>query len=147
MANLAFQVTLFAFQGRGQYAFEGSPDEALTTDQASNWQANYWKRKSKADLENLEMLERIRLGILPPEVREETLSAVIEADSASRERSAGRIDDGEALLRAMQAREAYDAAYRAVYKEAYIAEVVADLWREDMKRITRRRKAIALLLH
>ena len=120
---------------------------ALTVEQASNWQANYWKRKSKADIENLEMLERIRLGILPPEIREETLAAVVEADAASREHAAGRIADAEALLRAMEAREAYENAYKDVYKEAYIAEVVADLWREDMKRITRRRKAIALLLH
>ena len=115
--------------------------------EASNWQANYWKRKSKADIENLEMLERIRLGILPPEAREETLNAVIEADSAAREHAAGRIEDGEAVLRAMEARAAYENAYKIAYKEAYIAEVVADLWREDMKRITRRRKAIALLLH
>ena len=127
--------------------FFGTVDAGLTVEQASNWQANYWKRKSKADIENLEMLERIKLGILPADVREETLASVIEADSASRERAAGRIDDGEALLRAMEARAAYENAYRIAYKEAYIAEVVADLWREDMKRITRRRKAIALLLH
>ena len=151
MANLAYQVTNFAYQGAGLFAYQGSvdtpPTPDLTPEQASNWQANYWKRKSKADIENLEMLERIKLGILPPEVREETIAAVVEADSASRERAAGRIDDGEAVLRAMEARAAYENAYKQAYKEAYIAEVVADLWREDMKRITRRRKAIALLLH
>jgi len=134
-----------AFFGGG--FFGAGTDTGLTVEQASNWQANYWKRKSKADRENEEMLERIKLGILPPEVREETLAAVVEADAAARERAAGRIEDGEALLRAMQAREAYENAYREVYKEAYIASVVAELWKEDMKRIARRRKAIALLLH
>ena len=133
------------FFGGGFFGANVQPD--LTPEQASNWQANYWKRKSKADLENLEMLERIRLGILPPLVREETLAAVVEADAASREHAAGRIADSEAILRAMEAREAYESAYKTVYKEAYIAEVVAELWKEDMKRIARRRKAIALLLH
>jgi len=130
----------------GQF-FGGGFFGAIQEEFASNWQATYWKNKSKADRENEEMLERIRLGILPPEVREETLAAVVEADSASRELAAGRIENGEAVLRAMEARKAYEDAYKAVYKEAYIAEVVAELWKEDMKRIMRRRKAIALLLH
>ena len=133
------------FFGGGFFGANVQPD--ITPEQASNWQANYWKRKSKADLENLEMLERIKLGILPPEAREETLAAVAQADDASRALAAGRIEPGEALNIAMQMREAYENAYRLAYQEAYIAEVVADLWREDMKRITRRRKAIALLLH
>lgn len=119
----------------------------LTVEQASNWQATYWKNKSKADRENEEMLERIKLGILPPLEREETLAAVIEADSASRDLAAGVTDEQTALLTAMEARETYERIYREAYKEAYIAEVVAELWKEDMKRITRRRKAIALLLH
>ena len=137
----------FGGQFFGGGFFGALTPETLTVEQASNWQANYWKRKSKADLENLEMLERIRLGILPPEIREEAIAAVIEADSASREHAAGRIESAEAVLRAMEARQAYENAYKTVYKEAYIAEVVADLWKEDMKRIMRRRKAIALLLH
>lgn len=149
MAILAYQVTGFAYQGAGQFAYQGSVDTpaVLTEEQASNWQATYWKRKSKADRENEEMLERIRLGILPPEVREETLAAVVDADNASRELAAGRLEDGEALLRAMEARSVYENAYKTIYKEAYIAEVVAELWKEDMKRIMRRRKKIALLLH
>ena len=132
-----------AFFGGGFFG----PGVDLTPEQASNWQATYWKRKSKADIENAEMLERIKLGILPPLEREESLLAVIEADSVSRELAAGTIESAEAVLRSMEAREAYENAYRIVYKEAYIDEVVAELWKEDMKRITRRRKAIALLLH
>ena len=119
----------------------------VTVDQPSNWQADYWKRKSKKERDEDELAERIRLGILPPEQREEAIAAVVEADQASRQLASGEIDAQSALLAGMEAREAYENAYRAVYKEAYIASVVADLWREDMKRITRRRKAIALLLH
>lgn len=123
------------------------PPAPPNEDQPSNWQANYWRNKSKADRENEAMLERIRLGILPPLAREEALDAVVAADHASRELAAGRIDAAAGLLAAMEAREAYENVYRAAHKEAYIAEVVAENFRQDMKRITRRRKAIALLLH
>lgn len=149
MANLAYQVTGFAYQGAGLFAYQGSVDAPPPTpdDQASNWQADYWKRKSKKEQEEDELEERIRLGILPPEAKETALAAVVEADQAARQMAAGELSQSDALLRAMEAREVYENAYREVYKEAYIAEVVANLWREDMKRITRRRKAIALLLH
>ena len=91
--------------------------------------------------------KRIKPGILPPQKREDALSAVVEADQAARQLAAGSLDAPSALLQAMEAREVYENTYRAVYKEAYIASVVAEHWREDMKRIQRRRKAIALLLH
>lgn len=147
MAILAYQVTGFAYQGIGLFAYQGSIDVPLTEEQASNWQATYWKHKSKADRENEEMLERIKLGILPPLEREETLAAVVQADMASRELAAGVTDEQTALLAAMEARETYERIYREAYKEAYVAQAVADLWKEDMKRIQRRRKALALLLH
>ena len=124
-----------------------APVVVVTPDSPSNWQADYWKSRSKKEREEDELEERIRLGILPPQEREEALSAVLEADHASRQLAAGQIAAGEALLAAMEAREAYENAYRAAYQEAYIASVVAEHWKEDMKRITRRRKAIALLLH
>lgn len=142
MATLAYQVSGFAYQGAGLFAYQGGAGAA-----ASNWQADYWKRKSKKERDEDELEERIRLGILPPEARQTAIAAVVEADQAARQMVAGEISAPEALLQAMEAREAYENAYREVYKEAYIAEVVANLWREDMKRITRRRKAIALLLH
>ena len=119
----------------------------VVSDQPSNWQADYWKRKSKKQHEEDELEERIRLGILPPEARKQALEAVVEADQASRQLASGEINAQTAILAGMEAREAYENTYRAVYKEAYIASVVAGLWREDMKRIQRRRKAIALLLH
>lgn len=130
------------------YGTTGTPPiPPAPAEQPSNWQADYWKRKSKKEREEEEREERIRLGILPPEQKAEAIAAVIEADQASRQMTAGEIAPADALLAAMEARAAYENAYRQVYKEAYIAEVVAELWREDMKRITRRRKAIALLLH
>ena len=124
-----------------------APVVVVTPDSPSNWQADYWKRKSKKEREEDELEERIKLGILPPEERADALAAVVEADQASRQLAAGELAAPDALLAAMEAREAYENAYRSVYREAYVASVVADLWKEDMKRITRRRKAIALLLH
>lgn len=123
------------------------PVVVVADDQPSNWQANYWKHKSKADRENEEMLDRIRLGILPPEAREEADAAVRQTLQAATLQAAGRIEPAEQLRVAMEAREAYENAYRQAYGEAYIAEVVAEQWREDMKRQARRRKAILLLLH
>lgn len=129
----------------GMYSTEG-----VSPDQASNWQANYWKdnpwkhgKKSKDQIKE----ERIRLGILPPELREVADEAVRDATAASVELAAGRAGEQEALLQSLEAREAYENAYRKAYQEAYIAEVVAEHWREDMKRQTRRRKAAMLLLH
>ena len=121
--------------------------EATAVDQPSNWQADYWKRRSKKERDEDELEERIRLGILPPEARAKALEAVVDADQAARQLAAGEIDAPSALLAGLEAREAYESAFRAVYKEAYIAAVVAERWKDDMKRIARRRKAIALLLH
>ena len=123
------------------------PAPTAPVEQASNWQANYWRHKSKADRENEEMLERIRLGILPAPLQAEALQAVREADEASRALAAKEVTPENAIAVAMQSRAAYDDVYLRAYKDAYIAEAVAERWKEDMKRITRRRKAIALLLN
>jgi len=138
----------FGGQFFGGGFFGAAVNTVVVSDQPSNWQADYWKHhRSKKDIDEDELRQRIELGILPPAQREDALSAVVEADQAARQLAAGSIDGPSALLAGMEAREAYENAYRAAYKEAYIAEVVAEHWREDMKRIARRRKAIALLLH
>lgn len=123
------------------------PAPAGTDDQASNWQANYWPYRSKADIANLEMLERIKLGILPALAREEADQAVREAEEAQRELAAGNVTPESAIGVQMQARDNYDSVFKAAYKEAYIADAVAEAWRQDMKRANRRRKAAMLLLH
>ena len=125
--------------------FAAGVEEAV--EQASNWQANYWHNKSKADRENEAMLERIRLGILPPEQQADADEAIRDAHAASVEVAAGRVEPEAAIFQQMAAREAYDRAYQQAYREAYIAEAVAERWREDMKRMARRRKAAMLLLH
>ncbi len=143
---MALQFTNFfggAFFGGGFFG----PGVDDTPDQPSNWQANYWPNKSKADWDNLAMLERIKLGILPPELREEADDALRDAHIAASEVAAGRADQETAIFQQLAARDAYESAYKRAYREAYIAEVVAEHWREDMKRITRRRKAAMLLLH
>ncbi len=123
------------------------PTPVVTVEQASNWQANYWHNKSKADWENLAMLERIKLGILPEPLRVEADQAIREADEAQRELAAGNVTPESAIGVAMQSRAAYDDIFKRAYKDAYIAESVAEAWRNDMKQITRRRKAALLLLH
>ena len=120
--------------------------------QASNWQAHYWERdpfshRSKKQREEDRKAERIRLGILPPELREVADEAVRDATAAAVEVAAGRADEATAIFQQLAAREAYENAYKDAYANAYIAEVVAEHWREDMKRQTRRRKAALLLLH
>lgn len=116
-------------------------------EQASNWQANYWHNKSKADRENEAMLERIKLGILPPPLQIEAEAAIKDAHVAAIEVAAGRATPEAAIFQQMAARDAYERAYKQAYQEAYIAEAVAERWREDMKRVTRRRKAAMLLLN
>lgn len=132
-----------AFFGGG---FFGAGVESVV-DQPSNWQADYWKRKSKKEQDEDTLEERIRLGILPPTLREDADEALRTVVAAKDALDRGRIDDSEQLQIAMQARHEYEQAYKAAFEEAYIAEIVAEHWREDMKRMTRRRKAIMLLLH
>lgn len=116
-------------------------------DQASNWQADYWKRRSKKDKKRDDDDERIRLGILPPEERASADEAVAVAINAAGALDAGRVSQGEAMLAKMDAREQYEQAYREAYREAYVQSVVAEHWKEDLRIATRRRKAILLLLH
>lgn len=120
-----------------------------TTDQASNWQADYWKHGSRSKQKRREddEEERIRLGILPPAEREQADEAVAVVVSANAALQAKRITDSEAVLAKMDAREQYEQAYKAAYQEAYVASVVAEHWKEDLRIATRRRKAVLLLLH
>ena len=110
-----------------------APDDEFS---ASNWQR--WRRKRK--LED---------GDLPPIEQAEAQEAVREAQAAAVEQSRATDADErrDALLRAMEAREAFENAYREAYGEAYVAEIVSELWRKEMRRVERRRKAAILLLH
>lgn len=116
-------------------------------DQASNWQADYWRHRTKAQRKKDDDEERIRLGILPPEERIEADAAIRDVVDASVDLAMGRMDAPEALLVKMEARQRYEDIYRQAYEEAYIADIVSELWMADMKRAMRRRKAVLLLLH
>lgn len=120
---------------------------AVDDEQASNWQATYWKHKTKEDRELEAMLARIRLGILPPLIQAEADAAIEQAQEAAVAASVGAISPERQLYEAMEARRRYEDAYASVYKEAYIAAHVAERWREDMRKRTNRRKALLLLLH
>lgn len=110
-----------------------TPDDEFSI---RNW--NLWRRKKK-----------IEDGELPPIEQEQAKEAVREAQAAAvdQARASDADERRDALLRAMEAREAFDRAYREAYGEAYVAETVAELWRKEMRRIARRRKAAILLLH
>lgn len=116
-------------------------------EQASNWQADYWKRGSKDERDKQTLRERIELGILPTQLQADAVDALRTVFAAQTALEQGRIEADEQVRIALEARSAYEQAYREAYREAYIAEAVAELWRQDLKRITRRRKAAALLLH
>jgi hypothetical protein len=134
----------------GAPTFTLSPSIApsdVITDQASNWQADYWKHRTKKQRKRDEDEERIRLGILPPELRQEADEAVAEAAAAAAEYAAGHVEAANALAVAMQARQEYEDIYKRAYQDAYIAEVVTELWQEDLRRAKRRRKIMLLLLH
>lgn len=113
-------------------------------EQASNWQANYWvnKRRTKADDDE----ERRRLGILPPEQQEQAEQAVRQAVQASVDVLRGD-DPGAAVRAAMEARHAFEDAYRQAFKDAYIEAMVAAQWEIQITRERRRRAVALLLLH
>lgn len=142
----AFAGTAFSTSAFSVNAFDfGSTPPAPTPpaeEQASNWQANYWvhKRRTKADEDE----ERRRLGILPPEQQEQAEQAVREAVDASIAAQKDE-DKGRAILALMEARQAFEDAYRQAFKEAYIEEMMLAEWESQITR-ERRRRAIALLL-
>lgn len=124
------------------------PPPIVVTDQPSNWQADYWKYRTKKQRKEDEDEERIRLGILPPREREIADEAVQTAITASQRIVAAKGKEvGAYLLDTLEARQAYDAAYKRSYKEAYVAEVVAENWKADLKRAQRNRAVALLLLH
>ena len=141
MAELAYQVTDFAYQGDGEFSYQGSSGAVVVQEIRSG---GYWpdyktRRRTKEDVRR----ERIERGILPPELEIVAQQAVVQAVAASAQVSKA---PGPSLLKAMEARESYENAYRQAYKTAYVAEVVAEHWKEDLRRASNRR-AILLLLH
>lgn len=121
----------------GGFDTGAAPDTAFS---ASNWRLWWRKKKTRDDLAE---------GELPAELQEQAEIAILEAQAAAREQAQAKVeaDRREALLRAMEAREAFEQAYREAYGEMYVATIVAELWARDMRRAERRRKAALLLLH
>jgi len=91
--------------------------------------------------------QRIELGILPADLRARADAAVMEADAAQAALAAGMVTPENAIGVAMQARAEYDEIFLQAYKDAYIAEVVAENWKREMQINTNRRAAVLLLLH
>ncbi len=130
-------------------SFDGSVggfDVGVVADEfaASNWR-NWkkwgdWRKTRKRDLDE---------GELPEPLHEEVREALHLAQQAAVEqaRATEERERRDALLKAMEAREAFENAYRQAYGEAYVAEIVSALWRREMRRIDRRRRAAILLLH
>lgn len=121
MANLAYQVTNFAYQGAGQFAYQGSVDGAATTDQFSG---GYWpepkrKRRTPEDIRK----ERIEFGILPPDKAQPQQ----QADTAAYFEQSARIARAIATARAESADlRAQVAALEAEAQEEGIRRTLAE---------------------
>ncbi len=151
MANLAYQVTNFAYQGIGQFAYQGSVDVPPTPAVPDNPTGGggvrgrqYVQVLSKRE----EWLERIRLGILPEQLEQ------AEAAVATAARAETRIDDalkdGDEKEAARQTEEAARELYFEVYKEFMRADEIKRQWQQDLdthRRNVKRAAATLLLLH
>ena len=80
-----------------------------------------------------------------PEVQHETEKAVKRAIAASKAVVKGA-DEATMLLQAMEARELYEDIYRQAFQDAYIEDVVAEMWKADMLQMRNRMATILLLL-
>ncbi len=121
----------------GGFDVDGGP-APVVSDVIRNWSLRNWRRWKRDDLEE---------GELPPEERAIANEAILEAERAALQRQAGLIEAAEQLRIAMEARERYEQAFMAVYHEEYVAEIVARLWKADMRRLRLRKAAALLLLH
>lgn len=132
--NLAHQV-LFNFFHGATYSDAPPP---VDDDVIRNFSLRNWRKWKRDDLEE---------GRLPEELRQEADTAVAEAVNAAAELVAKRVEPENAIAVQMQAREIYDEAYRKAYREEYVASVVAELWKEDMRKMRRRRIKTLLLMN
>lgn len=110
-----------------------------SSPQASNWQANYWKHRSKQQRKEDEDAQRRALGILPE--LEELAAVAVEASVQVQK------GDHSALLAAMEAREEAERLLRETLLDEYRAEFMTQLWDNEIKRIRRNRAISLLLLH
>jgi len=128
---------------------EQTPTIQPLPEQASNWQAHYWikSRRTKEEEELLTQAERVRLGILPPELDAIAAESVKEAHMASVELAAQNVTAENAIGVLMQSRQAFEDAYVKAFKEVYTSEMIAKAWADRMKAETNRKAAMLLLLH
>lgn len=112
---------------------------AASDNLVNNYSLRHWKkwkrkREEEAVLEDLSAVAD---------------TAIVQAAQASKAVAVAKDEPerGKAVLRALEARMAYEEAYKAAYADAYTAELVAAQWMDDMKRDRRRRKAALLLLN
>lgn len=121
------------------YGTSGTPPVPPADDDViRNFSLRNWRKWKRDDLEK---------GSLPEELRQEADQAIAEAVNAAAELIAKRVEPENAIAVQMQAREAYDEAFRQAYREEYVASVVAELWKEDMRKMRRRRIKTLLLMN
>lgn len=123
----------------------GTPTPPVPGDVIRNFSLRNWRKWRREDDDDLPPIEE---GALPENLRALADTAIAQAQSAAREQAEARVEyeRRDALLRSMEARAAFEDAYRTAYGEMYIATIVAELWARDMRRAERRRKAVLLLL-
>lgn len=159
MANLAYQVTGFAYQGAGQFAYQGAadappagvsaggsfPDRRWRSDDEARAQRGESFAAQQARLAARIDAERRALGILPPEAAAEAnraLETVAFLDAAGETAA-------EKMLARLEARERYLSAYLALVDEIErnaMRERAAALWAAELTYRKRARAAAVLLL-
>jgi len=78
MAIFAYQVTNFAYQGAGLFAYQGSDDAAAPERFAGGWE---YARRARRRVEEELRAERERWGILPAAAKVISALAISQADA------------------------------------------------------------------
>lgn len=171
MANVAYQVTDFAYQGAGQFAYQGSADGPLPVTGATpgrrrtfplrpdptparpygwRWRSDdydRWKRgktweQEQADTADAVRRERVALGIEPPTV---DLQQVAEhaIDTAVSIAYGYEADASERILQHLEARERYFEAHLAGEKAQRMTERERQALREQIDGLWRKELELA----
>lgn len=114
------------------------PPPPADTDVIRNFSLRNWRKWKRDDLEE---------GRLPEELRQEADQAVAEAVNAAAELVAKRVEPENAIAVQMQARETYEEVFKQAYREEYVASIVAENWKADMRKMRRRRIKMLLLMN
>ena len=121
------------------------PPAVITVDQASNWQANYWKRRSKKELDEQIRQQRIALGIVEDDV--EIAKLLHEQERRTEAEAVQAIQSALDAARLAESRAEYaDGLWLMEYHQSMLRALLIEYGYMSLK-LNRRKRAIALLLN